>query len=45
VALRRGPFAVRIIVTTILLVAIWAAVNWMVQVARKPTEVFFPVSG
>ena len=45
VALRRAPFAVRIIVTTILLVAIWAAVNWMVQVARKPTEMFFPVSG
>ena len=27
------------------LVAVWAAVNWMVQVARKPSEVFFPVSG
>jgi len=26
-------------------VTVWAAVNWMVQVARKPTEVFFPVSG
>jgi len=25
--------------------AVWAAVNWMVQVARKPTEIFFPVSG
>ena len=45
VALRRAPLAVRIIVATVLLVAIWAAVNWMVQVARKPTEVFFPVSG
>ena len=29
---------------TVLLVAVWAAVNWMVQVARKPTEIFFPVS-
>jgi hypothetical protein len=35
---------VRILVATVVLVAIWAAVNWMVQVARKPTEVFFPVS-
>src|SRR6185436_14608575 len=29
----------------VLLVAVWVPVNWMVQVARKPTEVFFPVSG
>jgi hypothetical protein len=28
-----------------LLVASWSAVNWMVQVIRKPTELFFPVSG
>jgi hypothetical protein len=37
--------AVRIAVGTVLLVALLAAVNWVVQVARKPTEVFFPVSG
>lgn len=37
--------AVRIIVATVLLVAVWAAVNWIVQVVRKPTEMFFPVSG
>jgi hypothetical protein len=36
---------IRIVVAAVLLVAIWAAVNWMVQVVRKPTEVFFPVSG
>ncbi len=35
----------RIVVATVLLVAVWAGANWMVQVARKPTEVFFPVSG
>jgi hypothetical protein len=35
---------VRIVVGTVLLVALWAAVNWVVQVVRKPTEVFFPVS-
>jgi hypothetical protein len=44
-ALRRAPLAVRIIASAILLVTIWASVNWIVQTARKPTEVFFPVSG
>jgi hypothetical protein len=44
-ALRVAPPAIRIVAGTFLLVAVWAAVNWVVQVARKPTEVFFPVSG
>jgi hypothetical protein len=44
-ALRDATLAVRIVVGTVLLVAVWAAANWMVQVARKPSEVFFPVSG
>jgi hypothetical protein len=44
-ALRVAPLAMRIVLGTLLIVAIWAAVNWMVQVARKPAEVFFPVSG
>jgi hypothetical protein len=43
-ALRVATLPVRIVVGTVLLVAVWAAVNWTVQVARKPTEVFFPVS-
>jgi Transglycosylase SLT domain len=43
--MRAAPLAVQIIVGTILLVAVWAAVNWMVQVARKPAEVFVAVSG
>ena len=43
-AMRAAPLAVQIVIGTILLVAIWAAANWMVQVARKPTEVFV-VSG
>lgn len=38
------PMPVRIVAATVLLVAVWAAANWIVQVARKPTEVFFPVS-
>jgi hypothetical protein len=44
-ALHGAPTAVRIVVGTVLLVAVLAAANWMVQVARKPTELFFPVSG
>lgn len=44
VAFRRAPLAIRMVFGTVLVVAAWAAVNWMVQVARKPTEVFFPVS-
>ncbi len=43
-ALRVTPLAVRIIVGMFLLVAAWGAMNWIVQVARKPTELFFPVS-
>jgi hypothetical protein len=35
----------QILLVTFLVVSVWAAVNWMVQVARKPAEVFFPVSG
>ncbi len=43
--LRGAPRAVRIAVATVLLVAVWAGANWIVQVAHKPTEVFVPVSG
>ena len=43
-ALRRAPAGSRIVASAILLVAIWASVNWIVQAVRKPTEVFFPVS-
>ena len=45
VIVRRAPLGLRIIVATVLLVSAWASVNWMVQVARKPSELFFPVSG
>src|SRR5205814_6322807 len=44
-AMRVAPLAVQIVVATVLLVSIWAAVNWMVQVARKPTEVFVAAGG
>jgi len=42
--LRVAPVAVRIVLGAVLVVTVWAAVNWVVQVARKPAEAFFPVS-
>src|SRR5262245_2676015 len=44
-ALQVAPLTIRIVVGTVLLVVVLAAVNWIVQVARKPTELFFQVSG
>jgi len=41
--MRVAPLAVQIIVGTVLLVIVWAAVNWVVQVGRKPAEVFAAV--
>jgi hypothetical protein len=43
--MRVAPLTVRIIVGTALLVVVWAAANWIVQVVRKPTEAFVAVSG
>jgi hypothetical protein len=40
-----APRAVQVIAGTVLLVIVWAAVNWIVQVTRKPSEVFVAVSG
>lgn len=40
-----APLLVRVVVITVALVAVWLAVNWVYQVFRKPTELFFPVSG
>jgi hypothetical protein len=39
------PLTVRALVGAALIVIICATVNWVYQVIRKPTEVFFPVSG
>jgi hypothetical protein len=44
-ALVAAPLAVRLVVITLAAVALWSAVNWMYQVIRKPTELFFPLSG
>jgi hypothetical protein len=40
-----APLAIRIVVAGVLVVALWWALNWAYQVVRKPTELFFPVSG
>jgi hypothetical protein len=40
-----APVAVRIAVLLITLVVVWSAANWTYQVIRKPSELFFPVSG
>jgi hypothetical protein len=40
-----APLVVRVLVGAVVILAAWSAVNWMYQVIRKPTEMFFPVSG
>jgi len=40
-----APLAVRVVAVALAVLALWSAVNWMYQVLRKPTELFFPVSG
>jgi len=37
--------AVQIISGLLIVLALWSAVNWIYQVIRKPSELFFPVSG
>lgn len=43
--LRRAPASVQLATAAALAVALWAVVNAAYQVARKPSELFFPVSG
>jgi hypothetical protein len=43
--LLRAPLAVRVLVATLVVLLVWSAANWLYQVVRKPTELFFPVSG
>ncbi|PYM23266.1 MAG: transglycosylase [Candidatus Rokuibacteriota bacterium] len=44
-ALLRAPLAIRVLVGLVAVLAVWSATNWIYQVVRKPTELFFPVSG
>jgi len=45
VASRRAPPAIRLVAVLVLTAVTWFVVNWIYQVARKPAELFFPVSG
>jgi hypothetical protein len=44
-AFRRAPPIVRLVVVIAILLALALAINWVYQVIRKPSELFFPVSG
>lgn len=43
--LRAAPPAARMIAAAVVVLAVWSTANWTYQVIRKPTEMFFPVSG
>ena len=43
--LRRAPLALQIGIALGICIAIWLAANALVQLARKPSEIFSPVSG
>jgi len=38
-----APVAVRVAAVLVVVAALWAAANWVVQAWRKPTEMLFPV--
>src|SRR5262245_65459184 len=39
-----APLGFQIVLGAVAVVLVWLTVNWVYQVIRKPTEVFFPVS-
>jgi hypothetical protein len=41
---RRAPASAQAVIAVVSVVASWAVINVIYQVARKPTELFFPVS-
>jgi len=44
-AFGRTPTGVQLTVLAAVLVTLWFGLNWIYQVVRKPSELFFPVSG
>src|SRR3569833_2575478 len=42
---RRAPGSVRVVTVLVIVAGVWLATNWVYQVIRKPSELFFPVSG
>ena len=43
--LRRAPLPAQVIVIVAGVLLMWVCVNWIYQVVRKPSELFFPISG
>lgn len=39
-----APLLVRLVIAAFVILALWWMVNWVYQVVRKPSELFFPVS-
>ena len=44
-AVRGAPLLVQFLAVTLAAVLVWLPLNWAYQVLRKPSELFFPVSG
>jgi hypothetical protein len=44
-AFRRAPLLLQSLIGLVLAIILWFALNWSFQVVRKPSELFFPVSG
>lgn len=42
---RRAPGAIRFVTVGAIVLVVWLITNWVYQVIRKPSELFFPVSG
>jgi hypothetical protein len=42
---RRAPKTAQLLIVLTLAILLWLTLNWMYQVVRKPSELFFPVSG
>ncbi|MBI2800718.1 MAG: transglycosylase SLT domain-containing protein [Gammaproteobacteria bacterium] len=43
--LRSAPGAIQVVLGLVIVVTLAIATNWLYQVVRKPSELFFPVSG
>lgn len=44
-AFKQAPAALQLCIGAVALVTLWLVTNWIYQVVRKPSELFFPVSG
>jgi len=42
---RRAPGLFKVLIAVAIVVILWFPINWMYQVVRKPSELFFPVRG